>query len=561
MKQTLAPDSSSDSAASPAHSDRAYRTYVCYAVLLVVLAVFAAVRFHFRSMPLERDEGEYAYMGQLLLQGVPPYKLAYTMKLPGTCMAYAAMMAVFGQTAGGIRIGLMVVTSLCALLVFLLGKRLCGLLAGTIAGITYAFLAIRPGVLGMDGHATHFVVLMALAGILVLLRAIEQESTSLFFASGLLFGLSFLMKQPGIFFAFFAGCHWLWREWKQAKEKHGRAKNDRAKDDSARGNIFAHGAALVLGVVLPYGLLCLWLLWAGVFSTFWFWTWTYARAYGSIMSLGESWRLVGRYTIPWAVRPFVLWEIALAGLVAPLWSRSARARGGFVAGFFLTSALAVCPGFYFRPHYFIVLLPAVAICAGIAVDCAERELRRFNWNRLAFAPLLLFALAYLFSIHGQWKTYGHLDPIALSRKIHYDQPYADAVPVADVIKARSEPQDDIGIIGSEPEICFYTHLRCASSYLYMYPLMEKQPFARQMQNDMLAELQSKRPRFLIYEDDERAWGWKNTLAKNLPFFERAWNFAHTDYEMVDQVLVPVPAEVPYGIQSDRQPRLYVFQRK
>jgi hypothetical protein len=39
---------------------------------------------------LERDEGEYAYAGQLMLQGIPPYQLAYTMKLPGPFAAYAA---------------------------------------------------------------------------------------------------------------------------------------------------------------------------------------------------------------------------------------------------------------------------------------------------------------------------------------------------------------------------------------------------------------------------------------------------------------------------------------
>jgi hypothetical protein len=150
--------------------ERVYARYFCYFALILSLAFFAALRFHFRNMPLERDEGEYAYMGQLMLHGIAPYKLAYTMKLPGTCMAYAAMMAVFGQTAGGIRLGMIVVTTLCAILVFLLGKRLSGLLAGTVAGVTYPFLAIRPGVLGMDGHATHFVMLFALAGILLLLR-------------------------------------------------------------------------------------------------------------------------------------------------------------------------------------------------------------------------------------------------------------------------------------------------------------------------------------------------------------------------------------------------------
>src|SRR5207249_3867952 len=57
---------------------------LCWWILLaVVIAVVVFIRIHFLAMPLERDEGEYAYAGQLMLQGIPPYRLAYNMKFPG----------------------------------------------------------------------------------------------------------------------------------------------------------------------------------------------------------------------------------------------------------------------------------------------------------------------------------------------------------------------------------------------------------------------------------------------------------------------------------------------
>src|SRR6476661_1403316 len=79
--------------------------HIAYALLAVVLILNCALRFHLRNIPLERDEGEYAYAGQLMLQGIPPYKLAYNMKLPGTYAAYALILAVFGQTPSGIHFG------------------------------------------------------------------------------------------------------------------------------------------------------------------------------------------------------------------------------------------------------------------------------------------------------------------------------------------------------------------------------------------------------------------------------------------------------------------------
>src|ERR1700676_1525420 len=98
--------------------------YFCYAALVIVVVVFAAIRIRLRTAPLERDEGEYAYAGQLMLQGIPPYQLAYNMKFPGAYAAYAVIMSIFGQSITGIHLGLLFVNAVTVALVFLLGRRL-----------------------------------------------------------------------------------------------------------------------------------------------------------------------------------------------------------------------------------------------------------------------------------------------------------------------------------------------------------------------------------------------------------------------------------------------------
>src|SRR5438045_5627469 len=118
--------------------------YIAYALITFVLVLTCAIRFHLRTIPLERDEGEYAYSGQLMLQGMPPYKLAYNMKLPGTYAAYAMIMAVFGQTTEGIRMGVLVVNLAAIFLVFLLGRRFGGPTVGVMAAASYAFLSVSP---------------------------------------------------------------------------------------------------------------------------------------------------------------------------------------------------------------------------------------------------------------------------------------------------------------------------------------------------------------------------------------------------------------------------------
>jgi Dolichyl-phosphate-mannose-protein mannosyltransferase len=522
-------------------SGKGWTTYWCLGALLLVMLFFAFVRVRLRDMALERDEGEFAYVGQLMLQRVPPYKIASNMKLPGTYAAYAAIMAVFGETTSGIRDGLILVNAAATILVFLLGKYLYGPLAGAVAGITYSFLSCRPGVLGLYAHATHFVVLAALAGILLLLYAIERGRTGLFFGSGLCFGLAFLMKQPGILFAVFAGLCWLWREWRRPLPWH---------------NLAVRGGALLGGLVLPFALTCLILLRAGVFSSFWFWTWSYAREYGSMTTVRELWPML-RASLPWAVRPFVIWEIVAVGLAAPLWSRYGRAHGGFVAGFFLFSVLAVCPGLYFRPHYFILLLPAAALCAGIGVCALQQSLRERRFGVLVvWLPVLYFAVVFGISVRGQYKTYFHLDPVSLDQKIFDRDPFLEAVGVGSYIKAHSAEQDTIAVFGSEPEICFYANRHCASSYLYTYPLMEKQKYAEQMRRDMVQQVEDAKPKFLVYADVARSWGTPATLEENRGFLEWGWAFAHRDYELAEQV--PVGGE-PVHLWGDRA-YLYIFRR-
>src|SRR5437773_6730461 len=119
----------------------------------VVFGLTLAIRIRLLGIPLERDEGEYAYAGQLMLQGIPPYKLAYNMKFPGTYAAYAGIMSIFGQTTIGIHLGLLVVNAATVALVFFLGRRLVNSMTGIAAAASYAILSVSPSVLGFAGHA------------------------------------------------------------------------------------------------------------------------------------------------------------------------------------------------------------------------------------------------------------------------------------------------------------------------------------------------------------------------------------------------------------------------
>lgn len=526
-----------------ARPSKLWQRCAAYAALIVVLVFFAFVRVRLRTMPLERDEGEYAYAGQLILQGIPPYKLVYSMKLPGTYYAYAAIMAIFGQTAAGIHLGLMLANAVCSLLVFLLGKRCHGLLTGVLAGCTYALLSTRSSVLGFQGHATHFVVLTALAGILLLLRASEGKGNILLFCSGLAFGLAFLMKQPGIIFAAFAFLYWLWTE---------RARLPR--------QVAIGSATFVSGVAFPFALTCLILYRAGVLREFWFWTFSYARAYGSILNLRQGWKEL-RAVGPWVIRPFVMWEIAVFGLTSAFWNRKVRARSPFSLGFLVFSLFAVSPGLYFRPHYFVLLLPAIALWTGIGIAAAQEQLQ--SHSRLAWLPLAAFVVAFAFSIHGHWNIYSRLDPLAVYQKEHDSQGLGCAdgcmqdQAIGEYIRAHSLESDEVEVLGSEPAIYFYAHRRSATGYIYMFPLTENQEFAHSMQEQMLNQVERSLPEFLVYVDDGYSWQTDKGPPRAEELLDRVRDFVRNGYNLERQFPIASDSWHRWGDHS----AAYILRRR
>jgi Flp pilus assembly protein TadD len=455
-------------------------------LVAMIVALTAAVRIRLLGIPLERDEGEYAYAGQLMLHGIPPYKLAYSMKYPGIDAAYAAIMAVFGQTITGIHLGFLLANVASIVLIYLIGKRLISPAAGVAACAAYALLSIGEGVLGTQAHATHFVVLAALGGTLLLLHGIDSRRWSTLLWSGVLYGIAVLMKQHGALFVVFGGAYLTWDYLTRRRD----AWLKRIKDL----------AIFLGGVSAPLLLTGLALWWAGVFDKFWFWTFTYAREYEHELQLSlglQSFRDNFK-DIVWP--NLAIWIVALAGLALIWWKKENRTAAIFATSFLVFSFLAICPGFYFRRHYFVLLLPAVALLAGVAVGTARKLWPRFSW--LAY---ILFGAVMVFSIVQQREYLFEMSPMEISRAMYLQSPFPEAIQIADYIRAHTGTNSRIAILGSEPEIPFYANRLSATGYIYMYGLMEPQPYATTMQDEFISDVEKTQPDYIVFITYPSSW--------------------------------------------------------
>ena len=310
--------------------------------LFLALAFNFAIRWHLRDMPLERDEGEYAYAGQLILQGIPPYKLAFNMKFPGTYFMYALLMAIFGQSTAGIHVGIILVTSLTALLIFLIGRELLSECAALIATVIYVCLAALPKAAGLAGHATHFVSLFVCAGILALLIARKRDSFAWWFSSGTAFGLAILMKQHAVFFPAFILVSLLWKNRKvgtaswavTARAERAESPDSQTPDGCAAGRgadgggsatCHARRPCLFLfcaGCLIPFIATVVGFACVGLLHAFIFWTFQYARQYVSMLPLRAVPNQFATGFGPVFESGIWVWIFGIVGLICILWQRN-----------------------------------------------------------------------------------------------------------------------------------------------------------------------------------------------------------------------------------------------
>ena len=463
-------------------------------ILLAIMLFTAAVRIRLLDVPLERDEGEYAYGGQMLLQGFLPYEIPslYKYKLPGIYFLYAVILCVFGQTASAVHLGLLIANLTTILLLFLLAKKLFGHLAGVTTAAFYAIISLSTSVLGLFAHAEHFVVLAAVAGILLLLLAFENYRWWKLFLSGFLLGCAYVIRQHGAAFAAFGALYLLYQLIRQTKGK--------------RLTAASHFIIFCAGTVSPLLLTCFVFLLAGTFNKFWFWAFVYARKNLDFMPFSVGMELLVENMSKIMVSSLLIWFLALLGFVALIKGPKLRSQRFFVLAFFVFSFLSVCPGMYFRRHYFVLLLPAVALFAGLGVtqirEYILRERQPWISNAASIGAVLI---AIFFTVCLEYKVLFTLSPISVSRLTYGTNPFPESLEIASYIEKHSDSNDTVAILGSEPQILFYAKRRSPTGYTDTYEMMKSHPYAIQMQKEMIDEIEATSPKLIIFVHTRVSW--------------------------------------------------------
>jgi 4-amino-4-deoxy-L-arabinose transferase-like glycosyltransferase len=448
-----------------------------FALALSIGLLVVAIRAPLMDLPLERDEGGYAYIAWRMTFGETPYLDWFDQKPPGIFAVYRVAISLADDAVVAVRALAAVFSATASIALFYLVRALLGTCAGWMAALLLAFLSADPMIHGSIANTELFMLPGIVIATLLVLRATDAAKTPIAtsVAAGLSIGIAIAFKQVAVLnLPFFLLAFGL-----------------RVRGTNRWRRLGGFAAWLGVGVAAVWGPILAWLQLRGALAAAIDATILHNLAYAGALGGSRRLELLMAYGGPLLRSQAVTWALAALGGVL-LACRRDRFAALFLGGWALANAVGVSVGGHYFPHYFQQLLPAVAALAAAAVCGGRAGVDPPRWRVgavgcLALAPLVLTALSF-------WT----LSPAAAIQRIYPYNAFGSMPMIASEIESITAADDAVFLFGTEPEILYYARRTSATRYIYLFPLFGRFPDARERQQAVIDEVSSARPPVMLW---------------------------------------------------------------
>ena len=308
------------------------------------------------------------------------------------------------------------------------------------------------------------------------------------------------MKQHGAFFGIFGFAAILISLWQ-----------NKTRDKKI---YLKYTIAYVGGIIIPLLLCFFYLAYAGVLEKFYLWTFIYAKGYSSIPSIDDiKFNFIGGFQSLFYFASLI-WIISGVGFITSFFSTYSKQSRILTGGLLFAGIIALSFGFYFRPHYFVLVLPAVALLFGIGIRFIYKVFSNASSVIIRyFPPTFTVIIALLGTLAAHWDVLVQFSIPQVTETVYPIYPFPFSVRIAEIIKQKTSKGDRIAVIGNEPQFLFYSQRRSATSFIYTSSIGENQPLAEQFRLEMIRQIESSSPVLLVYTKVQPEWyknpkGWE-----------------------------------------------------
>ena len=448
-------------------------------VVVGLILITTAVRIPLLGVPLERDEGEYAYIAWRLGHNELPYRDWVDQKPPAVFWTYRAALALPLDPIRAVHLVALLFSAASSCVLFFLALRFMNRFWALVAAAVFTLLSADPFAQGTAANTEVFMLLPLILSQIAFLKAADNpRNVLLMIVCGALTGIAIAFKQV-------AALNWflliaLYPIFAAAEK---RRRNSLAFAFWSGGGLFA-----IAGIIGLY-----------------FWTrrglgelvdnvFTHNLEYIGAMTWSDRLQFCSETLTRLARTEVLAWIFSVAGLIALIVAGKGKSFA-FLAGWLITSTIGVSASGYFFPHYFQQLLPPLALIAVFGGQWLS-ELRpwRTSWIPGALFSLLL-ALLPLKTLWPFWFSYTPADAV---RAIYPGNFFAEMPAFAARIAQVTSSEQRVFVFGAEPELLFYAQRVSATRYIFLFPLYGPYWSAREKQIAAADEIQRAAPAAAVY---------------------------------------------------------------
>jgi hypothetical protein len=484
------------------------------ALLALILLMVGIIRSHFKNIPFERDEGIYSYIGGMILEGKVPYKDFFEQKFPGLFYFYGLMVMLSGKTVAGLHSGFIVLNMVTIVIIYFAAKNLTSAYPAVVAAATFAFVSLTPNLSGFTIQAEHGVDIFICLGLLMYSLLRKSGLKRYIFLMGLAFGFAFMTKTSGVFLVLFGGVTVLIEFF---------TGPDRKNYKQLLIDVLNYSAGVLAVIVLFFGIILV----KGSFNEMIFWAYEIPKyAYVNTVPFEDGIKYF-KYARDAIVQNHKFFWIHGMLFLATCLVTTTTLRIKLVGiALMVFSFGTIVPGFYFYGHYWIQLIPGLSLISALTfqgiIDFISVKLN-FKNPAIRLAYLSIFMLLVFGHIAGQKSYYFHPNFDQIMRSVYGDNPFPEAMEIGNYINRHAKPEDQIVIIGSEPEIYVYTQKKCPSRHAYFSALVSSLPQHKEWQREFIQDVEKAKPKYFVFfrhsisllvqpNSDQHIFEWVNQYA-------------------------------------------------
>ena len=431
------------------------------------------------GVPLERDEGEYAYIAWRLGHNELPYRDLVDQKPPAVFWTYRAALALPFDPVRAVHLAALIFSAASSCAVFFLALRFMDRFWAMVAAALFTLLSADPFAQGTAANTEVFMLLPLILSQIAFLKAADNpRNVLLMIVCGALTGIAIAFKQVAAvnwflliaLYPIFAAAEKRWR-------------NSLAFAFWSGGGLFAIAGIIGLYFWTRHGLGEL------VDNVF-----THNLEYIGAMTWSDRLQFCSEALTRLARTELLAWIFFAAGLIALIVAGKGK-WFAFLAGWLITSMIGVSASGYFFPHYFQQLLPPLALIAVFGAQWLS-EFRPWRSSRIPGALLsLVLAVLPLKTLWPFWFSY---TPAEAVRKIYPGNFFAEMPEFAARVAQATSSEQRVFVFGAEPELLFYAQRVSATRYIFLFPLYGPYRNAREKQIAATDEIQRAAPAAAVY---------------------------------------------------------------